>query len=77
VSVREFHALCTEPVKMRRINITLITTKRFDISVSEIVSKDEHNVGAISGYSSVWGEGAKECNRRAQDGCSIVLHGNL
>jgi len=77
VSVREFHALSTKPVKMRRINITFITTKRFDIAVTQIVSKDKHDVGTISGYSSLWNEGAQDCNRDTKDDYSIVLHGNL
>jgi hypothetical protein len=44
---------------VRGINIALVLTERFDIAVSEIVSKDEHDVGSlrIDGFKGV---GAKK-----------------
>ena len=47
VCVGEFHSLRTELIKMRRINVTQLPAKRFDIPVSKIICKDENDVGAI------------------------------
>ena len=57
--VCKLHSLCTETVEVRGINIALVLTERFDIAVSEIVSKDEHDVGSlrIDGFKGV---GAKK-----------------
>ena len=51
--IGELHTLGTELVKMGCIHVALVATKCFDISVAEIVSQNEHDIGTIGSNASV------------------------
>jgi hypothetical protein len=47
MGISELHAISTELIKMRRFDIALASAKRFDIAVSKVVGKDEHDIWTI------------------------------
>jgi hypothetical protein len=47
VGVGELHPTAAEGIEVWRVDVAKISAKRLDVSVAEVVSQDEHDVGAI------------------------------
>jgi hypothetical protein len=72
VEIREPDSFGRQPINPRRLGEIVAVAP--DILPAHVVNKNEYDVGAIGSIGSVWGKGAKEYKRRAQEDGSTVLH---